>query len=282
MSRKKINSEKIISDVANLILNVNYKLPNDIINHIKSRNNIQPQEKELIENILINNKIANKEKIALCQDTGISIFFIEIGTNVEIVGKDLNIEKIINKAIKKAYSNKSLRPSIIDDPLCGKNTKDNTPAIIHLNIIEGNNIKIQYMAKGGGSENLTTAIMLPPSSGFEGIKDLIIKTIKEKGKGACPPLIVGIGIGGTLDKAITLSKKALFRKIGSRNKKKYYKEKELELFEELNKLNIGVMGLGGNFSVMDVFIEEYPRHMATLAVAISAICHSARKGKIIL
>ena len=280
MKRRKIDGELIIKRTVELIKNCNSDLPQDVIDEISGyvKTSDNEQEQMLLDVILENAKIAEKKKLPLCQDTGISIFFVEIG-NVDIDG-DKNIYELLNDSVRLVYSEKNLRPSMLDDPLGGKNTCDNTPALIHIEHTNSDNIRISYLAKGGGSENASATAMLNPSDGFNGVKSFVLGLVKEKGPNACPPLIIGVGIGGTLDHAVLSSKKALFRKIGNRNSKKEYANREMELKKELNTLNIGAMGLGGHCTVMDVFIEASPRHIATLPVAVSILCHSARRGEI--
>ncbi|MEI6079204.1 MAG: fumarate hydratase [bacterium] len=280
MKRRKIDGELIIKKTVELVRNCNSDLPQDVIDEISSyvKTSDNEQEQMLLDVILENAKIAEKKKLPLCQDTGMSIFFVEIG-NVDIDG-DKNIYELLNESVRLVYSEKNLRPSMLDDPLDGKNTCDNTPAFIHIEHTNSDNIRISYLAKGGGSENASATAMLNPSDGFNGVKAFVLGLVKEKGPNACPPLIIGVGIGGTLDHAVLSSKKALFRKIGNRNSKKEYASREVELKKELNTLNIGAMGLGGHCTVMDVFIETSPRHIATLPVAVSILCHSARRGEI--
>jgi fumarate hydratase subunit alpha len=282
MNKRKIKADLLIEKISELIKTCSTDLPNDVLSSIKdclNRTNNE-QEKKILNVILENANIAKQEKIALCQDTGMSIFFIEMGKDVEIEGETKDIKEIINKAVQRVYSDKKLRPSIINDPLNGNNTKDNTPAFINIVYNDSNKIKFSFMAKGGGSENASLACVIPPSQGFEGIKDIVVNLVREKGINACPPLIIGIGIGGTLDHALLESKKALLQKIGERNPKEYYAQKELELKNTLNNLEIGAMGLGGSSTVLDVFIKELPRHIASLPVAVSILCHSARRGEL--
>jgi len=279
--KKRIIDDKIIiNKTRDLILGLNFNIPLDILGAIKKcvSKTTHPTEKMLLKTILENAAIAKTKKLALCQDTGISSLFVEIG-NVQ-VGIKNTLDKLINKAVSEAYKSGKLRPSIIDDPLKGKNTGDNTPAFINVEHTNTSVLKISYLAKGGGSENATSLAMLNPSDGFDGIKAFVIKVIKEKGPNCCPPIIVGIGIGGTADKAILSSKKVLLRKIGQRNKNKFYAKKELELKQAINKLGIGTMGLGGDCTALDVFIEAMPRHIATLAIGVSVMCHSTRRGSI--
>ncbi len=281
MVKKRVIDDKvIINKTRDLILSLNFNIPLDVLGAVKKCANKtrHSTEKMLLEAILKNASIAKTKKLALCQDTGISSLFLEVG-NVQ-AGTKQPLYKLLNKAVSEAYGSGKLRPSIIDDPLKGTNTGDNTPAFINVEHTNTSILKISYLAKGGGSENATSLAMLNPSDGFDGVKDFVIKVIKEKGPNCCPPVIVGIGIGGTADKAILSSKKVLLRKIGQRNTNKYYAQKELELRQSINKLGIGAMGLGGDCTALDVFIEAIPRHIATLAVGVSVICHSTRRGSI--
>jgi fumarate hydratase subunit alpha len=282
MITRKINPEKIVSELKTLILQTSFCLPQDVATALKKlvTEAKDEQEKMLLDAIIKNQEMAKDKKLPLCQDTGISVFFIEQG-NIGIEdGSD--IKDLINKAVSEVYSQKKLRPSIISDPINGQNTGDNTPAVIHIEHNNSDLLKIQFMAKGGGSENASGITAMNPSEGFEGIKEYVKTLVKEKGINACPPLLIGIAIGGTVEQAALASKKALFRKIGKRNPDVAYAKREKELKSELNKLNVGAMGLGGNCTVMDVFIETLPRHMATMNVAVSILCHSARKGEITL
>jgi len=274
-----IDDKIIINKVCDLVIKNNLELPKDIKDTIQKahKQSSSRQEKALLDVISKNADIAKKQKLALCQDTGISCFFVELGKNIRTKS---NIDLLINKGVEKAYRSKLLRPSIIDDPLNGKNSKFNTPASISIELKNSDGIKISYLAKGGGSENATGLFMLDPADGFEGIKKVVISLIKEKAINACPPIIVGIAIGGSADKALLHSKKALLRQIGNRHPNKYYAKKEEELKKDINKLGIGVMGLKGDVTALDVFIEPLPRHIATLAVGVSILCHSARRGSI--
>jgi fumarate hydratase subunit alpha len=284
MQKRYIKAELITQKVSARIKSCSTALPKDILSSISSCmiSSNSESEKKLLAIILDNAKIAKEKNIALCQDTGTSTFFIEMGKKVEIEGNPGSIEQILNKAIQEVYSEKKLRPSIVDDPLNGKNTGDNTPAFIHINYNDTDKISISFLAKGGGSENASAATVIPPSHGFNGVKDFVIDLVRQKGINACPPLIIGIGIGGTLDSAALESKRSLLREIGQRNPKPYYAQKELELKKLLNDTGIGVMGLGGSCTVLEVFIKELPRHIASLPIAVSILCHSARRGRLII
>ena len=265
---KKINSEIIINKVCELCGDVNFNLPQDVIDCISSYiKNDDSISDNILKEILENAKIASSKKIALCQDTGTANFFVKIGRQVEIVGDD--IVTIINKGVSEGYKKYYLRKSIVIDPLNRINTKDNTPANIYCDFVEGDNIEITVLTKGGGSENASFLKMLTPLDGWEGIKNFVIDSIKLKGANACPPIIVGLGIGGDFASVGLLAKKALLRTIGSKNIKQEYNDKEQELLKEINNLNIGPMGLGGKPTALAVFIETKPCHIASMPVAIN-------------
>ncbi len=269
---------KIISDICG---EVNFNLPQDIIDAVKSyiKNNNSTSD-NILKEILENAKVAKRRSIALCQDTGTANFFIKIGRQVEILGND--IIAAINKGVSEGYKKYYLRKSIVCDPLSRVNTQDNTPANIYCDYVDGDKIEISILAKGGGSENASFLKMLTPLDGWEGIKKFVVESIKLKGANACPPIIIGLGIGGDFASVGLLAKKALLREIGSKNIKKEYDLKEQELFNEINELNIGPMGLGGKPTVLAVFIETKPCHIASMPVAINIQCHSCRRKTIII
>ena len=278
---RKIESNIIISKVADLCGYANFNLPQDILDsissYIKNDNSISDN---ILNEILENAKIAKEKNIALCQDTGTANFFVKIGRQVEIVGDD--IVSSINKGVAEGYTKYYLRKSIVSDPLNRINTKDNTPANIYCDFVEGDKIEITILTKGGGSENASFLKMLTPLDGWEGIKKFVIDSMKLKGANACPPTIIGLGIGGDFASVGLLAKKALLRTIGSKNIKQNYNDKEKELLEEVNKLNIGPMGLGGIPTALAVFIETKPCHIASMPVAINVQCHSCRRQTIII
>ncbi len=278
---RKIESKDIINRITDLCADANFNLPQDITDCIASyiKNDDSISDK-ILKEILENAKIASQEKIALCQDTGTANFFVKIGKNVEIVGDDIFCA--INKGVAQGYTKYYLRKSIVCDPLDRINTKDNTPANIYCDFTDGNEIEITILTKGGGSENASFLKMLTPLDGWEGIKKFVIESIKLKGANACPPIIVGLGIGGDFASVGLLAKKAILRTIGSKNKKQEYDKKEQELLEEINKLNIGPMGLGGVPTALAVFIETKPCHIASMPVAINIQCHSCRRKTIVL
>ena len=276
-----IESKDIINKVCELCGEVNFDLPQDVVcavkSYIKNDNSVSDN---ILNEILENAKIAKQDKIPLCQDTGTANFFVKIGNDVKIVGDDINTA--INKGVAEGYTKHYLRKSIVCDPLNRVNTKDNTPANIYCDYVDGDKIEITMLAKGGGSENASFLKMLTPLEGWNGIKNFVIESVKLKGANACPPIIAGIGIGGDFASVGLLAKKALLRKIGSKNIKQDYISKENELLEEINKLNIGPMGLGGKPTALAVFIETKPCHIASMPVAINIQCHSCRRKTIIL
>ncbi len=282
----KIKTDTIINKVSELCGDINFNLPQDVYDavssYIKNDNSVSD---DILKQIIENAKIAKEKKIALCQDTGTANFFVKIGRDVEVV--DDNDEKsdilsAINKGVSDGYTKYYLRKSIVSDPLNRINTKDNTPANIYIDYVDGDKIEITMLAKGGGSENASFLKMLTPLDGWNGIKNFVIESIKLKGANACPPVIVGLGIGGDFASVGLLAKKALLRKIGSKNIKEEYNTKEQELLEEINKLNIGPMGLGGMPTALAVFIETKPCHIASMPVAINIQCHSCRRKTIII
>ena len=278
---RKIKSNDIIDKVIDLCGEVNFNLPHDIVDCITSYiKNDDSISDNILNEILENAKIARQKKIALCQDTGTANFFVKIGKDVEIVGDD--IVCAINKGVAQGYTKYYLRKSIVCDPLNRINTKDNTPANIYCDFVDGDKIEITILTKGGGSENASFLKMLTPLDGWQGIKNFVIDSIKLKGANACPPLIVGVGIGGDFASVGLIAKKAILRIIGSKNKKQEYAEKEQELLEEINKLNIGPMGLGGKPTALAVFIETKPCHIASMPVAVNIQCHSCRRKTIVL
>ena len=246
----------------------------------EARVSAQTREKNILGLLLENEETAKVNRIPLCQDTGMAVVVLEVGQEVLFTNGDIN--EAVNEGVRNAYKDNYLRYSIVDDPLFErKNTKDNTPAIIHYEIVKGDKVKISCLAKGFGSENASRLIMLNPADGVEGIKKEVLNLVKEKGANACPPLTIGIGIGGTMDKCAYLSKKALLRN-NLHNKDERYAKLEEELLVEINKLNIGPAGLHGNTTCLKVAIEYYPTHIAGLPLSINVNCHAVRKNEVIL
>lgn len=279
---KEIHIDKIERAVECLCIEANYNLSNDVLQGlIKFKNEENwPIAEDILDKIIINSRIAKDERMPICQDTGMACVFVEIGQDVHIVGGSL--EEAINEGVRRGYENGYLRKSVVKDPIDRVNTKDNTPAIIHYEVVLGDKLKITLAPKGFGSENMSQIKMLKPSDGIDGVKEFIIKVVKEAGPNPCPPMIVGVGIGGTFEKAAYLSKKALIRPIDSKNNNKFYSDLEEELLEKINKLGIGPQGFGGRTTALGINIETYPTHIAGLPVAVNISCHATRHKEVIL
>ncbi len=279
---RKINAKKIETAVEQLFSKANFFLPKDVLNAIEKaeKNEKNKLSKYVLDVILENSRIAQKEKIPLCQDTGIAVLFLEIGQNVLITGKPL--QKAIDDGIRKAVKKNFFRASVVKDPLERINTKNNTPAIVHTEIIPGSKIKMYLLAKGGGAENMSALKMLKPSDGEKGVVDFVVKTVKEAGPNPCPPIIVGVGIGGNFEKCAYIAKKALLRKIGKSNPKNNLAKLEKEILQKINSLHIGPSGFGGKNTCLAVNIESLPCHIASLPVAVNIECHSHRHYEAVL
>lgn len=277
---KEINVSKITEVVKNMCIDANYYLTHDVKEKIESayKQEKWPMAKEILEKILTNIDIAKKEEMPICQDTGMACVFVEIGQDVHIIGG--NLKDAINEGIRQGYNKGFLRKSVVKDPLDRINTMDNTPAIIYYDIVEGDKLKIKVAPKGFGSENMSQLKMLKPADGLEGIKDFVLKVVKEAGPNPCPPIVVGIGIGGTFDKAANLAKKALVRPLNEKNNNEFYANLEKELLKEVNELGIGPQGFGGKTTALAVNIETYPTHIAGLPVAVNINCHITRHAEI--
>ncbi|MDD5020587.1 MAG: fumarate hydratase [Endomicrobiaceae bacterium] len=279
---RQIKKSDIILKIENLCADINYDLSDDVLCSIqKNIKNDNSFADTILMEIIENAKIAKYEKIALCQDTGTANVFVKCGKNV-CFSDNSDIYSIINEGVKNGYQKYHLRKSIVADPIERMNTQTNTPANIYVDFVEGDKIEVTMLAKGGGSENASALKMLTPADGWKGIRNFIVDTVKEKGANACPPLIIGVGIGGDFASVGLVAKKALLRDIGSKNTSENYIEKENELLSEINKLNIGIMGLGGKCTALAVFIETKPCHIASLPVAVNLQCHSHRKKTIII
>lgn len=233
-----------------------------------------PLGKQILQQLQENLQIAGDEMIPICQDTGMAVVFIKVGQDVHFTGG--NIEDAINEGVRKGYTEGYLRKSVVKDPIIRENTKDNTPAIIHYSIVEGNDVEITVAPKGFGSENMSRIFMLKPADGIDGVKNAILTAVKEAGPNACPPMVVGVGIGGTFEKCALLAKEALTRNINEQSKIPYVKELEEEMLEKINCLGIGPGGLGGRVTAFAVNIETYPTHIAGLPVAVNICCHVNR------
>ena len=278
---REVDSKIITEEVKRLCIEGNIFLGEDVIKSFED--NLEKEESDLgrdILKILIENaSIAKENKIPLCQDTGMAVFFVEVGQEVLIKGDTLT--DAINKGVSEGYTQGYLRKSVVS-PLKRINTQDNTPAIIHYEMVKGDKIKIQYAPKGFGSENMSKLKMLKPSDGIEGVKKFILETVSEAGPNPCPPIVVGVGIGGTVDKCAQIAKKALFRNIGEHSDDEMISDLEKEMIEKINNLGIGPQGFGGNTTALSVNIETFPTHIAGLPVVVNINCHSARHKQVII
>jgi fumarate hydratase subunit alpha len=279
---RQINTEKITDTVEKICIDANYNLGDDLVISLQNalNNEESPLGKEVIAQILENAEIGKNEQVPVCQDTGFAVVFVEIGQEVIIEGQGL--QEAINEGVRRGYKNGYLRKSIVKNPLDRVNTGDNTPAVIHTNIVPGDKLKITFLAKGGGCENMSRTAMLTPAQGREGVVDFVVNTVKSAGANPCPPIIVGVGLGGTFEYATLLSKKAILRPVGSHNKDNDTANLEDELLEEINKLGIGPQGFGGKVTALAVHVETYPCHIATLPVAVNIECHSHRHKTIVI
>ncbi len=280
MSRE-INVKDITAAITNLAISSNRKLPDDVANALTAARNNEslPLAQTTIDDIIKNQQIAADQKLPLCQDTGMAVVFLEIGQQLQITGGDLT--EAINCGVAQGYTDGYLRKSIVS-PLKRENTNDNTPAVIHTNIVPGDKLKITFVPKGGGAENMSRLAMLKPSAGIEGIKRFIIDAVREAGPNPCPPIVVGVGIGGNFEYAPLLAKQALLRTIGSKADDEDIAALETELLTAINKLNIGAQGFGGKSTALAVHIATAPCHFATLPVAVNINCHVARHQSVIL
>lgn len=273
---RKINSEEITKAVREMCINANCHINPDIRAALEKGVETEKSEvsRGVLKNLLLNAEIADRKEVPICQDTGMAVFFIEIGNEVFVEGD--TITDAVNKGVAAGYTDGYLRKSVVADPLNRVNTKDNTPAVIYYDYVKGDKMKITFAPKGFGSENKGGVKMLNPSDGVDGVIDFVIETVRKAGANPCPPMVVGVGIGGTMDKAAVLSKKALTREITERNKNPYYRELEEKLLEKVNKLGIGPQGMGGTTTALAVNVEEYPTHIAGLPVAVNINCHATR------
>jgi fumarate hydratase subunit alpha len=236
---------------------------------------VSPVGKAVLAQLIENQAIAKTEKIPICQDTGFTVVYLEVGMDVKLTGGTIN--GAVDQGVREGYTAGFLRKSIVKDPLTKpENTNDNTPAIVHIDLVEGDKIKITLMPKGGGAENMSRIKMMKPSDGIQGVRDFILETVQLAGGNPCPPIIVGVGVGGTFDYVAYLAKKSLLRKIGERNSDPEIAAMETEWLEEVNKLGIGPAGLGGKVTALDLFVEVFPRHIATFPVAVNIQCNAAR------
>jgi len=281
MVAKEVQASEITKTIKRLCIEANTVLEEDVIAAYEKGLEIEesPVGKDCFRQLLENAKIAKEEGIALCQDTGLAVVFVEMGQDVHVIGGDLN--EAIHEGVRQGYRDGYFRVSSLD-PLTRKNFGDNTPAIIHVEMVSGDRLKLSVAPKGFGSENMSRVVLFPPAVGIEGVKRYIVQRVEESGPNPCPPVVVGVGIGGTFEKAALIAKKSLFRPLGQRHPNPEIAQLEIELLEEINRLGIGPLGLGGRVTALDVHIETYPTHIASIPVAVNIQCHCDRHKEALL
>ena len=272
---RELSAELITQAVKRLCIEANCHLPRDMKDCIKKHRDLEtwPGAREILDRIVENYEIADAENLPICQDTGVACVFLKIGQEVHIVG---DIQEAVNEGVRQGYREGYLRKSVVRDPLDRVNTGDNTPAFLYYELVPGDRVEITLAPKGFGSENMSRIKMLRPSDGVEGVKDFVVRAVEEAGPNPCPPIVVGVGIGGTFDKAALLAKQALLRPVDEPNPNPFYRELEGELLEKINALGIGPQGLGGRTTALAVNIETLPTHIAGLPVAVNINCHVTR------
>ena len=273
---REINTAEIISTVKEMCIEANHFLSEDMDSALKKATAEEKSElgQKILNQLQDNLKIAGEEMIPICQDTGMAVFFVEVGQDVHFVGQP--IEDAINEGVRQGYVDGFLRKSVVGDPILRENTKDNTPAVIHYSIVPGDKVKLTFAPKGFGSENMSRVFMLKPADGIEGVKEAILTAVRDAGPNACPPMVVGVGVGGTFEKCAVMAKKALTRPAGEHSPIEYVAEMEKEMLDRINKLGIGPGGLGGSTTALSVNINTYQTHIAGLPVAINICCHVNR------
>ncbi|MFA5535900.1 MAG: fumarate hydratase [Bacillota bacterium] len=279
---REINVKQITQAVSEMAMDANYNLGKDVLEslHQGMENEISETGKNVIKQILENAQIALTDEVPMCQDTGTAVVFLEIGQDVHIVGGDLY--EAVNKGVATGYIDGYLRKSIVKDPFDRVNTNDNTPAIIHTKVVPGEQLSITLAPKGGGAENMSAIRMFPPSAGIEGVMDFVVDTVKTAGPNPCPPIIVGVGIGGNFEKSALLAKKALLREVGSKHPNSNIANIENQLLTKINSLGIGPQGFGGSVTALAVHLNVFPCHIASLPVAVNLNCHAARHKTVII
>jgi fumarate hydratase subunit alpha len=279
---REISTQDITKAVKGLCINANYNLGEDVQEALRKayQKEESPVGKATLQQIIDNFEIAKQGEFPICQDTGFSVFFVDLGDQICI--KDGNLFDAINEGVRQGYKDGYLRKSILADPIERKNTGDNTPSVIHLNVVKGDKLKIIIAPKGGGSENMSEVRMMKPADGVEGVKQFVLDMVKRSGSNPCPPIVVGVGIGGTFEKCAEMAKRALLRTIGSKHPNPFYAQLEAELLEKVNKLGIGPQGFGGTQTALAVFVETYPCHIASFPAAVNINCHAARHKEVTL
>ena len=273
---REIQTKEITETIKEMCIQANHFLSPDMDERLKQATKEETSELgcKILNQLQDNLKIAGEEMIPICQDTGMAVFFIEVGQDVHFVGEA--IEDAINEGVRLGYTEGFLRKSVVKDPIIRENTKDNTPAVIHYSIVPGDKVRVTFAPKGFGSENMSRVFMLKPADGIEGVKEAILTAVKDAGPNACPPMVVGVGIGGTFEKCAIMAKRALTREAGSSSEIPYVAELEKEMLEKINALGIGPGGLGGKTTALAVNINTYPTHIAGLPVAVNICCHVNR------
>lgn len=271
-----VNTDDIVKNIKEMCIEANHYLSKDMDKALKEATASEKSElgKKILNQLQENLKIADEEMIPICQDTGMAVIFLEVGQNVHFEG--MAIEDAVNEGVRQGYTEGYLRKSVVSDPIIRENTKDNTPAVIHYSIVQGDKVIITMAPKGFGSENMSRVFMLKPADGIEGVKNAILTAVKDAGPNACPPMVVGVGIGGTFEKCALLAKQALTRPVNKHSDIPYVKEMEEEMLTKINHLGIGPGGLGGTTTALAVNINTYPTHIAGLPVAINICCHVNR------
>lgn len=279
---RNIDASEITKEVKRMVIEANFYLPKDVMEALKSAREKDDWKlsQEILDKIILNANVASNERVPMCQDTGMAVVFVQLGQ--EVIIKNGFIEDAINEGVRQGYEEGLLRKSVVGDPLNRVNTGDNTPAVINYEIVPGDKLHIMIAAKGFGSENMSRLTMLRPSEGLQGVKDFIIETVELAGPNACPPIVVGVGIGGTFEKVTLLAKKALMRDLDKYNDNPFYDKLERELLEEINSLGIGPQGFGGRTTALKVNIEYFPTHIAGLPLAVNINCHATRHKEVTL
>lgn len=279
---RKVNVKEITENIKEMCIQVNHFLSDDMKEAIENacEKETSDRGRKVLGQLKENLEIAGSEMIPICQDTGMAVIFMKVGQDVSFQGGDLR--EAINQGVREGYQEGYLRKSVVGDPLIRENTKDNTPAVIHFDIVPGDKVEVLFAPKGFGSENMSKLYMLKPADGIEGVKKAVLDAVKEAGPNACPPIVVGVGIGGTFEKSAILSKEALTRNVGIHSEKEHIKKLETELLEKINELGIGPGGLGGKITALAVNIETFATHIAGLPVAVNICCHVNRHIKRII
>jgi len=279
---REIDVTAVTEAVKKLCMDANYFLGDDVIKRLEECQKLEesPTGKEVLGKILENAKIAKEDRAPACQDTGFAVFFVDLGQDVHFNGGDF--VEAMNEGVRQGYQEGYLRKSIVSDPIERKNTGDNTPCIIHIDIVSGDKVKITIAPKGGGSENMSEVKMMAPAAGVDGVRSFVVDRVKRSGANPCPPVIVGVGIGGTFEKCAEIAKRSLLRPVGSKHSNPFYADLEAELLEKINNLGIGPQGFGGRCTALAVHIEVHPCHIASFPVAVNMQCHVARHKTVTL